>query len=55
MFISHGNCREDAQLVAQLIEEALPGTQFLVSPIGPVVGSHSGPGTVALFFTGDHR
>lgn len=55
MFISHGHCEEDAQLVASLIKEALPDTEFLISPIGAVIGSHSGPGTVALFFLADHR
>ena len=55
MFISHGDCEADAQLVAKHIKEALPDTEFMISPIGAVIGSHSGPGTVALFFMGDHR
>ncbi len=55
-FISHGDCQEDAQYVADLIKEGLPNTgEFMLSPCGAVIGAHSGPGTVALFFMGDHR
>lgn len=55
-FISHGDCQEDAQYVADLIKEGLPQAgEFMISPCGAVIGAHSGPGTVALFFMGDHR
>lgn len=55
-FISHGDCQEDAQYVADLIKEGLPQAgEFMSSPCGAVIGAHSGPGTVALFFMGDHR
>lgn len=56
IFISHGDCLEDAQYVEGLIRQGLPQTkEFLLAPIGAVIGAHSGPGTVALFFLGSHR
>ncbi len=55
MFISHGHCEEDAKLVAKLIGDALPDTEFFISSIGSVIGTHSGPGTVAVFFLADQR
>ncbi len=56
VFISHGDCGEDALYVRDLIQDGLPGiTDFLISPIGCVVGAHSGPGTLAVFFFGDER
>lgn len=56
IFISHGDCEEDALYVRDLIKEGLPGIKdFLVSPIGCVVGAHSGPGTMTVFFFGDER
>lgn len=55
VFISHGDCLEDAQFVAQQVREKLGVTQIQIGYIGPVIGSHSGPGTVALFFLGKER
>ena len=55
VFISHGDCLEDAEYVKRLIEERLGIHRFLINPIGPVIGAHSGPGTVALFFVGSPR
>ncbi len=55
VFISHGHCEEDAKLVAKLIGDALPDTAFFISSIGSVIGTHSGPGTVAVFFLADQR
>ncbi len=55
--ISQGACREDAERVRDLVEErfrALRG-KVTISDIGTVIGSHTGPGTVALFFMGDTR
>jgi DegV family protein with EDD domain len=55
--ISHSNCYEDARAVADLVEARFPeldGTVKIFS-IGTVIGSHTGPGTVALFFYGDLR
>ena len=55
VFISHGDCLEDALYVKQRIQERFGVQNFLVNMIGPVIGAHSGPGTVALFFMGDAR
>lgn len=55
MFISHGDCREDADYLAQLLKEKYGVKEVLISYVGAVIGSHSGPGTVALFFLGEHR
>ncbi len=56
-FISHSACKEDAMEVAKLVEERFPHMKGKVEifSIGTVIGSHTGPGTVALFFWGDQR
>ena len=55
IFISHGDCPEDAQFVADLIKEHFGYENFMIDYIGATIGAHSGPGTVALFYMGDHR
>lgn len=55
MFISHGDCREDAEYLAGILKEKYGVKEVVISYVGAVIGSHSGPGTVALFFLGDHR
>ena len=55
IFISHGDCIEDAEYVKELVEKKYGISSFLINHVGPVIGSHSGPGTLALFFMGDHR
>lgn len=55
IFISHGDCEEDALFVKKCIEEKTGITEFLIEPIGPTIGAHAGPGTVALFFLGESR
>lgn len=56
-FISHSACFDDARAVANLVEEAFPhlSGKVLINSIGTAIGSHTGPGTVALFFEGDKR
>ena len=54
VFISHGDCLEDCQYVADKITQ-LGAKRVCISTIGPVIGAHSGPGTVALFFRGQNR
>ena len=56
-FISNSDCREDAEMVAAMIEERFPHLNGKVEifDIGTTIGSHTGPGTVALFFWGDER
>ncbi len=55
MFISHGDCLEDAQYVASQLKEKCGVKEVVIHYVGAVIGSHSGPGTVALFFLGQHR
>lgn len=56
-FISQSLCRTDAEEVARLVEERFPKLdgKVLINDIGTVIGSHTGPGTVALFFWGEER
>ncbi len=56
-FISNSACMEDAQVVAAMVEEAFPklNGKVLINSVGTVIGSHTGPGTLALFFVGDKR
>lgn len=57
IFISHGDCEQDAQFVKQALVDGYgcDPEKIVLSVIGPVIGSHSGPGTVALFFRGKDR
>jgi len=55
VFISHGDALEDAEYVEKLILEDFKVKKILINNIGPVIGAHSGPGTIALFFIGNHR
>lgn len=55
VFISHGDCPDDAQALADMIREKLPVKDIRISYIGPIVGAHSGPGTLAVFFLGKKR
>lgn len=56
-FICNSACYEDARKVADLVEEKFPNLNgsVMINSIGTVIGSHTGPGTVALFFFGDKR
>jgi DegV family protein with EDD domain len=56
-FISNSACYDDARRVADLIEERFPhlNGKVMINSVGMVIGSHTGPGTVALFFVGDRR
>lgn len=54
-FISHGDCAEEAQKLAALIEEKSGAACMRMTTIGPVIGAHAGPGTIALFFLGAQR
>ena len=55
MFISHGDCIGDAQYLASVLKEKYGVKHVHINHVGAVVGSHSGPGTLALFFMGKHR
>ena len=56
-YISNSACEEDAEKVRDLVEAYCPNLKgkVLINSIGTVIGSHTGPGTVALFFLGDER
>ena len=55
VFISHGDCPEDAQTVADMVKERFGVEEVYINYVGPVIGAHSGPGTVALFYMGTER
>ena len=53
--IVHGDCEEDAQYLKEQVEKRLGYHAFLIRPVGPSIGAHSGPGTLGLIFLGDRR
>ncbi len=55
VFISHGDCIEDAEYVADLVRERFGVTDIVINYVDPVIGAHSGPGTMALFFLASER
>lgn len=55
VFISHGDCLEDARYVEKLVRERFGVENFMINYVGPTIGAHSGPGTIALFFMGSPR
>ncbi|MGM9521204.1 MAG: DegV family protein [Oscillospiraceae bacterium] len=55
VFISHGDCLEDAEYLASMIRDNLNPVDIIINHVGPVIGAHSGPGTLAVFFTGPVR
>ena len=55
VFISHADCMDDAKALADMIEKEFSPKKIVVGDIGPVIGAHSGPGTLALFFYGSAR
>lgn len=55
IFISHGDCIEDAEMLRDLIKADTGRDVTLITYIGSVVGAHAGPGTLALFFLGKER
>ena len=55
VFIGHGDCIEDARYLESLIKEVYKVKEVIIHPIGPIIGSHTGPGAITLFFLGKHR
>lgn len=55
VMISHGDCRGDAESLEAMIREKYHPADVVVNTVGPVVGAHCGPGTLALFFIGTER
>jgi len=55
IFISHGDCLEDAQYLEKIVRDKLNIKDVIINYVDPVIGAHSGPGTIALFFLGTKR
>ena len=55
IFISHGDCLADAEFLAAEVRKRFGVTDITINFVGPVIGAHSGPGTLALFFLGTER
>ena len=55
VFICHGDCKEDADYLAKLVKEQYGVKRVMIYYVGAVIGSHSGPGTLALFYLGSKR
>ena len=55
VFISHGDCGDEARELGEAIQAKFPVERLEINYVGPVIGNHSGPGTMALFFQGKHR
>lgn len=55
IFISHSDCLEDARIVGEEAQKRFGVKDVVYNHIGPVIGAHTGPGTVALFFVGTER
>ncbi|MBR5248410.1 MAG: DegV family protein [Lachnospiraceae bacterium] len=53
--IVHGDCEEDALYLKQMLKERFGFQDFLIGPVGPSIGAHSGPGALGLIFLGQHR
>lgn len=55
IFICNGDCPEDVEMLKEILRDRFGADVDMVTPTGPVIGSHSGPGTLALFFEGAER
>lgn len=55
IFISHGDCLADAEFLADELRKRFGISDITINFVGPVIGAHSGPGTLALFFLGEER
>ena len=55
VFITHGDCLDDAEFLAGEVRRRFGTEHIFISYVGPVIGSHSGPGTMTLFFVGGER
>ena len=55
VFIGHGDCPEDAAALEAMLREAHPIKEVVTGYVGPVIGAHTGPGVLVVFFVGTHR
>ncbi len=53
--IVHGDCEEDALYLKEMIEQRFGYHNFLITPVGPSIGAHSGPGALGLLFIGEYK
>ena len=55
VFIAHGDCPEDAAALEAIVKEKYGVKNVITGYVGPVIGAHTGPGVLVLFFMGSHR
>ncbi len=55
VYIAHGDCLKEAKQVGQMIKDKYGVSKIVYNLIGPIIGAHSGPGTIAVFFMGEKR
>ena len=55
VYIAHGDCIDEVEEIKEMITKEAGTTKFFVNDLGPVIGSHAGPGTIAVFFFANHR
>lgn len=55
VFISHADCLQDVRTLEKILRDTLGVKEIVIGDVDPVIGAHSGPGTLALFFLGSHR
>lgn len=55
VMVTHGDCIEEAEYVAGLVKEKMGAKEVMINNIGTVIGSHTGPGVIAVFFMGNKR
>jgi DegV family protein with EDD domain len=55
IFIGHSDAREEVPLLTEMITKSIGACEFIINDIGPVIGAHTGPGTITLFFVGKNR
>ena len=55
VFICHGDCLEEAEKLKQMVLDTCGHREVIIGNLGAVIGSHAGPGTLALFFMGNQR
>lgn len=55
IYICHGDCYDDAKELADMVKKKYPNCEIMIDYTGPVIGAHSGPGTLALFYIGTER
>ena len=55
VYISHADCMKDVEILSAMLAERYGARVEVVTDVGPVIGAHAGPGTLALFFVGKER